>query len=86
MAERLNQLGIHCGQSRSAALFQLSTDLPAAVLAKMLGIHIAVAVSWQRASSGAGPPTPPRSAAAAAARGRLSRVPLLMPAIDRLWR
>jgi hypothetical protein len=28
MAERLNQLGIHCGQSRSAALFQLATDLP----------------------------------------------------------
>lgn len=52
MAERLNQLGIHCGQSRSAALFQLATDLPAAVLAKMLGIHIAVAVAWQRASSG----------------------------------
>ncbi|HKT05506.1 MAG TPA: hypothetical protein VJT31_38805 [Rugosimonospora sp.] len=52
MAERLNQLGIHCGQSRSAALFQLATDLPAAMLAKMLGIHIAVAVTWQRASAG----------------------------------
>ena len=36
-------------QSRSAALFQLATDLPAAVLARMLGIHIAVAVAWQRA-------------------------------------
>jgi hypothetical protein len=34
------QLGIRCGQSRSAALFQLATDLPAAVLARMLGIHI----------------------------------------------
>lgn len=52
MAERLNQLGIHSGQSRSAALFQLATDLPAAMLARMLGIHIAVAVAWQRASSG----------------------------------
>ena len=52
MAERLNQLGIHCGRSRSAALFQLATDLPAASLAKMLGIHIAVAVTWQRASAG----------------------------------
>lgn len=52
MAERLNQLGIRSGQSRSAALFQLATDLPAAMLAKMLGIHIAVAVAWQRASSG----------------------------------
>lgn len=37
---------------RSAALFQLATDLPAAILAKMLGIHLAVAVTWQRASAG----------------------------------
>ena len=35
-----------------AALFQLATDLPAAVLACMLGIHITVAVAWQRASAG----------------------------------
>jgi len=52
LGERLNQLGIRCGQSRSAALFQLATDLPAAVLASMLGIHIGVAVQWQRASAG----------------------------------
>jgi hypothetical protein len=52
MAERLNQLGIRLGQSRSAALFQLATDLPAAILAQMLGIHITVAVAWQRASAG----------------------------------
>ena len=52
LAERLRQLGIRCGQSRSAALFQLATDLPAAVLARMLGIHISVAVPWQRASAG----------------------------------
>jgi hypothetical protein len=52
LGERLHQLGIRCGQSRSAALFQLATDLPAAVLANMLGIHISVAVQWQRASAG----------------------------------
>jgi integrase len=52
MAERLRQLGIHAGPARSAALFQLATDLPAAVLARMLGIHITVAVAWQRASAG----------------------------------
>jgi hypothetical protein len=40
------------GRSPSAALFQLATDLPAAALARMLGIHISVAVAWQRASSG----------------------------------
>jgi uncharacterized protein YidB (DUF937 family) len=52
LTERLRQIGIHCGQARSAALFQLATDLPATVLARMLGIHISVAVAWQRASSG----------------------------------
>jgi hypothetical protein len=31
---------------------QLATDLPAAVLARLLGIHISVAVAWQRASAG----------------------------------
>ncbi len=52
LGERLRQLGLHPGQARSTALFQLATDLPAAVLARMLGIHIAVAVAWQRACSG----------------------------------
>ncbi len=52
VAERLRQLGILSGQARSAALFQLATELPAAVLARMLGIHIAAAVAWQRASAG----------------------------------
>lgn len=52
LAERLRQLGLRPGQARSTALFQLTTDLPAALLARMLGIHIAVATAWQRASSG----------------------------------
>jgi hypothetical protein len=52
LGERLRQLGLHPGQARSTALFQLATELPAAVLARMLGIHITVAVAWQRASAG----------------------------------
>jgi hypothetical protein len=52
MAERLRQLGIHPGQARSTALFQLAAELPAALLARMLGIHITVAVAWQHASAG----------------------------------
>lgn len=52
MAERLRQIGLHSGQARSSALFQLATELPAAILARMLGIHISVAVQWQRACSG----------------------------------
>jgi len=51
LAERLRQLGIRSGQARSTALF-LATELPAAVLARILGIHISVATAWQRASSG----------------------------------
>jgi len=50
--QRLRQLGIRPGQSRNTAPFQLATELPAALLARMLGIHIAVAVAWQRASAG----------------------------------
>jgi hypothetical protein len=52
LAERLRQLGLRPGQARSTALFQLATELPAAVLARLLGIHITVAVAWQRACSG----------------------------------
>ncbi len=50
--ERLRQIGIHPGQARSTALFQLAAELPAALLARMLGIHVDVAVAWQHASSG----------------------------------
>jgi hypothetical protein len=52
MVERLRQLGIQASRARSAALFQLATDLPAAILARTLGIHISVATAWQRASAG----------------------------------
>ena len=52
LTERLRQLGIYAGPARSSALFQLATELPAAVIARMLGVHIKVAVQWQRASSG----------------------------------
>ena len=51
-SERLHQIGIQPGPARSTALFQLATELPAAILARMLGIHIDVAVAWQRASAG----------------------------------
>jgi hypothetical protein len=34
------------------SLFALATEIPAAILARMLGIHIQVAVQWQRASAG----------------------------------
>ena len=48
----MNRLGIHPGAARSTALFQLATEIPAAILARTLGIHTDVAVSWQRLSAG----------------------------------
>ena len=52
LAQRLRQLGLHPGQARSTALFQLATEPPAAALARMLGINIKVAVAWQHVSAG----------------------------------
>ncbi|HZK35967.1 MAG TPA: hypothetical protein VFC57_03285 [Aeromicrobium sp.] len=52
LGERLHQLGLRPGQARSTALFGLATELPAALLARLLGINISVAVVWQRASAG----------------------------------
>lgn len=52
LGQRLKALGILPGQARSTALFQLATELPAALLARMLGIHIDVAVAWQHAAAG----------------------------------
>jgi hypothetical protein len=51
LGQRLAALGIRPGRARSTALFALATELPAAILARMLGIHIKVAVAWQQAAS-----------------------------------
>jgi hypothetical protein len=52
LAERMRQLGLRPAQGRTTALFGLATELPAAVLARLLGIHIKVAVAWQQACAG----------------------------------
>lgn len=52
LGQRLRRLGLRVGEARSTALFQLATELPAALLARLLGINISVAVNWQRVSSG----------------------------------
>jgi hypothetical protein len=52
LGERLQRIGLNPRQDRSAALFTLATQLPVAVLARMLGIHIKVAVQWQQAAAG----------------------------------
>ncbi|WP_225839655.1 hypothetical protein [Streptomyces sp. NK08204] len=52
MGERLRKLGIRLAETRSTAPFQLATELPAAFLARTLGIDITIAVKWQRAAAG----------------------------------
>lgn len=38
-------------QVRSTALFQLATEIPAAILVRTMGIHTDVAVAWQHLSA-----------------------------------
>ncbi|MGH3266551.1 MAG: hypothetical protein ACRDNS_31690 [Trebonia sp.] len=52
LSERLHRIGLQPDPARSTALFQLASELPAAVLARLLGIHISVAVKWQRVTNG----------------------------------
>jgi len=52
LAHRLQLIGLHPRQDRSTALFALAAELPAAILARMLGINVHVAVAWQHAASG----------------------------------
>jgi len=49
---RIEALGISPRQARSTALFQLAAEIPAAILARTLGVSTDVAVIWQRLSAG----------------------------------
>ena len=50
--KRLAALGINCRQVRNAALFELAREVPAAVLADMLGLHASTAVRWVERAGG----------------------------------
>ena len=52
LGRRLRSIGISPRQARSTALLTLASEIPATILAKMLGIHIKAAVQWQKISSG----------------------------------
>ncbi|MFB7616464.1 hypothetical protein [Kitasatospora sp. NPDC056181] len=52
LSRRLRALGLDPRQSRTTALFALAAELPAAILAKTLGIHIKGAVQWQKIAAG----------------------------------
>uniref|UniRef100_A0AAU2VH03 Integrase n=1 Tax=Streptomyces sp. NBC_00003 TaxID=2903608 RepID=A0AAU2VH03_9ACTN len=63
MGERLHELGIRLAEARSTALFQLATELPAAVLARTLGIDITSPSNGREPPPATGAPMRPRSAA-----------------------
>ncbi len=52
LARRLRGLGLRPRQARNTALFALTAEVPAAILAKTLGIHIKAAIQWQKLSAG----------------------------------
>ena len=75
LTRRLRQHGIEPRQARNAALAAWASDLPPAVLASLLGVHIQTAVNWasrirrdwttylaERISPGGARPPPGRSA------------------------
>ena len=54
IGNRLHRIGVRPNQDRSTTLVTLAAEIPAAILARMLGMHIKVAVQWQQASAGDG--------------------------------
>lgn len=48
LAKQLNALGIRVRSARNSALCSLAGDLPAPVVAELLGVHITTAVRWGR--------------------------------------
>jgi hypothetical protein len=52
LGQRLAQLGIDAQTGRRAAMLQLATTVPAAVLADLLGIHTTTAADWAHAAGG----------------------------------
>ena len=51
LVTQLNRHGLHARPARNTALITLAADLPAAVLADLIGMHPATAVRWARLSS-----------------------------------
>jgi hypothetical protein len=52
LAQRLHALGISPRRGRATTLFTLAAEVPAAILAKTLGIHVQAAIQWQKISAG----------------------------------
>ena len=48
LTNRLNRHGISARPARNGALMALAADLPAAIIADLLGMHINTAIRWVR--------------------------------------
>ena len=46
LSRRLKRIGVDCANARRTALLQLGGELPAALLADLLGLHIHTANKW----------------------------------------
>lgn len=57
LGNRLQRIGLNPRQDRSTAVFALATELPAAMLVRMLGLNIKVAVAGSNPLRATGPPT-----------------------------
>jgi hypothetical protein len=52
LADRLRLVGVAPKPDHETAMFQLAAEIPAAVLARLLGVTVDVAAAWQRAAAG----------------------------------
>lgn len=52
LAHRLHALGVDPRADRNTAMAQLASEVPAAVLADMLGLHIVTAINWANDTAG----------------------------------
>lgn len=52
LAQRLRALGVDPRADRNTALLQLAAEVPPAVLADLLGLHIGTAISWANEAGG----------------------------------
>jgi hypothetical protein len=43
---RLKRIGVDCSEARRTALLQLAGQMPAALVADLLGVHVATATQW----------------------------------------
>lgn len=46
LSRRMKRIGVDCNDARRAALLQLAGQLPAAIVADLLGVHVSTATQW----------------------------------------